>query len=220
MTDIHTSTFRGHEFRFQRGTVHPQYSIDCFTADEKEFRDKYWLVEPGDVVVDAGASYGAYSLTAAAVGAHVIAFEPEPTVWVDLQANIDLNGWRHCCEACCSGLLDASGPVDMDSYAPHWPQGTVTRPFNMRRLDNIDLPQRIDWFKLDIEGAEERALRGAMRTIAKFRPTLIVESHIFLDHELTEKCKAVIREASGDTYSFEIVQRDPCEMIVCRPEKL
>lgn len=218
MTDIHTTTFRGHEFKFQRGTVHPQYSIDCMLADEKEFRDKYWWPKAGDVVVDAGASYGAYSLTAAAVGARVYALEPEPTVFIDLCANVQLNGFETT--LACAGLWDAGGEhVDMMSYAPHWPPGTVTRPFEMVRLDDWFKGLRLDWLKLDIEGAEERALHGAMKTIAKFSPIIICESHIFLDPDMTEKCKAVIREASGNTYSFEIVPREPCEMLIARPEE-
>ena len=94
----------------------------------------------------------------------------------------------------------------------------------MATLDDIaersqDMRDRLDWFKLDIEGAEERALRGAMKTIAKFRPTIIVEAHVFLDADLADKCEAVIREASGNTYSFERVDRDPCVMLIGRPEE-
>lgn len=221
MTAIITAAFRGHEYRFQRGTVHPQYSIDCFVADESAFREAYWHPKAGDVVVDAGASYGAYSLTAAACGARVYAFEPEPTVYVDLLANVNLNGGSVAfkCYPACLGLWDSSNDeVAMESYAPHWPPGTISRPFVMRTLDALMADaDRLDWLKLDIEGAEEKALRGATKTIARFRPTIIVEAHVFLDAELADKCEAVIREASGDTYSFERVEREPCVMVIARP---
>lgn len=217
VTDIHTATFRGHEYRFKRGTVHPQYSIDTFTDDESAFRERHWHPKAGDVVVDAGASYGAYSLTAAACGAKVYAFEPEPTVCVDLQANVALNDGD--VRVLCAGLWDENDNVDMYSYAPHWPPGTISREFHMVLLDNwLADEKRVDIIKMDVEGAEERALRGARKTIAKFRPTIICEAHVFLDADLADKCEAVIREASGDTYSFERVEREPCVMVIGRPQ--
>ena len=34
--------------------------------------------------------------------------------------------------------------------------------------------ERLDFIKMDIEGAEQRALKGAARTMAKFRPSLAI----------------------------------------------
>ena len=201
--------FRGHEFQVVSGTTHPQYSQDTFTQEEHEFREKYWHPEPGQVVVDAGASYGSYTLTALACGASVRAYEPEPSVRIDLVRNVELNGWLHRFFASSFGLWDRTALVHMSSYAPHWPKQTITGDFKMKRLDDIFDGDRLDWFKLDVEGAEERAIKGALQTIAKHKPRLIIEAHVFLDADMVSKIKALLPQ-----YSWILEERDPCVMMI------
>ena len=47
-------------------------------------------------------------------------------------------------------------------------------------LDTLDL-QRVDFMKVDIEGMEEKALRGAAETIKRCRPVLYVENNHLSD---------------------------------------
>lgn len=223
MSEIKTVDFRGHEFQVRKGSTHPEYSFFTFTGEEKDFREKYWDIKPGDVVVDAGASYGAYTLAALAAGAaHVIAFEPEPTVNPDLIANIDLNGWGVRCNVFPVGLWSQETTIEMQSYAPHWPAQTITAPFRMSTLDRviekwggIGFPQ-LDWIKIDIEGAELEALKGAVGTIRNFRPRLVVEVHTFLDVDLLPRIVEFFKKEIG-RYEFEVVDRKPCEMLIARP---
>lgn len=207
-----THTFRGHTFRVLRGSTHPEYSLHCFTDEEADFREKYWHPRPGQVVVDAGASYGAYALTAAACGALVHAFEPEPSVFCDLERNAQLNGFQM--ELHAVGLWDEASVIDMRSYAPHWPEQTITQPFTMLPLDRFNLP-RVDWLKIDVEGAEEKVLLGARRTLKRCRPTVIVECHLFLDKELSDKCERILWECGYN--AIERADRDPCLMLVAKP---
>src|SRR5688572_23377858 len=119
------------------GTVHPAYSLTCMD-EERDFRDRYWKVREGDVVIDAGASYGAYSLTALAAGAaFVFAFEPEPTIAVDLRRNLAANGWEDRCAVVESALWDKSEAVSMSDYAPHWPAQTISRAYPAAKLDDM-----------------------------------------------------------------------------------
>ena len=43
-------------------------------------------------------------------------------------------------------------------------------------VSDLRLP-RVDYIKLDIEGAEREALRGARRTLANHRPRILLESY-------------------------------------------
>jgi FkbM family methyltransferase len=211
-------TFRGHSLSVVEGAVHPAYSLACFSpeGEEHDFRERYWNIQPGDVVVDVGASYGAYTLAALAAGAaFVYAFEPEPTVAVDLQRNIDLNGWGDRCRVGTEALWSEETEVDMREYAPHWPQQTISGPYQAWPLDHV-LPriERLDWVKLDVEGAEAEALKGARWALRTFHPVCIVECHTFLDPTLTDQCRAVLQQCGYD--HFEFVQRPPCEMLIAR----
>lgn len=211
---MNTATSHGQTFNIVEGKTHPAYSLNCFD-EEREFREKYWRTEPGQVVIDAGAAYGSYTLPALALGATVYAFEPEPTVRRDLARNVAANNWQGRGHVLRLGLWDAATVVNMYDYAPHWPAGTITEPFDMVRLDDwasgtID---RLDWLKMDIEGAEERAIRGGLETIERFKPRLVIECHTFIDATLPEKIRAML-----PGYTFVEVPREPCVMLVGRAE--
>jgi FkbM family methyltransferase len=206
-------SFKGHPFRILEGTTHPAYSLECFTADEAPFRDAHWDIQPGDVVVDAGASYGAYTLTALAAGAaDVWAFEPEPTVFKDLCRNLDANGYARGEKAFAAeiALWDKAEVIDMRDYASHWPEQTITGKYNGMPLDDMTGSMtRWDWFKVDVEGCEERVIKGAMRTIQKFRPKLIIEAHTFIDQDIPKRIKEFLPR-----YRWKEVPRDPCVMMI------
>jgi hypothetical protein len=60
--------------------------------------------------------------------------------------------------------------------------------------------ERVDYIKMDIEGAEEKALRGGHETIKRFRPRLSVSVYHAEDHPKT--VPAAIKAASPD-YQME-----------------
>jgi FkbM family methyltransferase len=215
--NVHTATFRGHSFRIVEGSVHPAYSLAVFQpeGEEHDFREAHWHPKAGDVVVDVGASYGAYALTAAACGARVIAFEPEPTVAVDLERNVALNPGFDV-QVSRDALGSKRGTINMREFAPHWPEQTISGPYYATTLDAYGL-ERLDWLKVDVEGWEVEVLKGAAETLKRCKPTLIVEVHTFLGAALLVECKEAIHAHGG--YSIEEIPRDPCVLIVCTPEE-
>ncbi|MGH7247020.1 MAG: FkbM family methyltransferase, partial [Pseudomonadota bacterium] len=154
------------------------------------------LLQSGDVFLDAGANIGEVSLFAAKrVGpaGRVCAFEPLPDVAPKLRANVRLNGFRQV-EIIEAGLGDRCGeepiymrPSAFDDGSRHDGLGTLyasderSRQAGTVRVTTLDQfvsergGARVDGIKLDIEGAELAALRGAASTIERFRPWLIVE---------------------------------------------
>ena len=208
--------WRGRQFKAASGSLHPAYSLHTFD-EEKDFKEEHWNVEEGDTVFDVGASYGAYTLPALCTGAVVHAFEPEPSVWADLMLNVELNGWNARCFATCGGLWDKVGEVDMKSYAPHWPQHTITGKYKMDTLDGVVKSRGVEamnWLKIDVEGAEMQVLDGGVDAIALMRPKIIVEVHTFLDATLLPRCKALLE---WHNYALIEVPRDPCIMLVGTP---
>lgn len=212
--------FKEKTFIVDQGTTHPAYSLFTFTDEEAEFRNKYWNITDGDVVIDVGSSYGSYALTACVMGATVYCFEPESTVYQDLVKNINLNNWNSKCIAYNCALWDSVQEVDMRQYATHWPAQTITSKYMANTLDNIVVNKqisKIDWIKIDVEGVEEKVLKGAANTISQFTPNLIIECHNFIDADISKRVKDFINTLGE--YDIQEVNRDPCIMIIAKAKK-
>ncbi|GCD20842.1 hypothetical protein CTKZ_24040 [Cellulomonas algicola] len=143
-------------------------------------------------VVDVGANTGVYSLVAASVpGTTVHAFEPYAPVAAMLRENLTLNstGRRvHVVEAAVSdveGQLDLYVPPDVglvetsSSTDPGFKGGELRRvQVRAVTLDgwwaSAGRP-RVGVVKVDVEGAEERTLRGARTVLRECRPWVVLE---------------------------------------------
>lgn len=144
------------------------------------------LLEPGDVFIDGGANIGLFTvLAAASVGRHgrVIACEPSPATMALLRANVELNGfdWVQAREV---ALAEAPGRLRMQvfdpgsgfsSFAPA--TGGSEVEVEVTTLDELAgaVLEQVKLVKLDVEGAELRALRGAARLLDGPRPDFIIE---------------------------------------------
>lgn len=137
-------------------------------------------IKSGDTVVDGGANIGdnaiAYArATAGSSTGQVIAFEPNPLAFECLRRN--MAGHTHVqCERL--GLSDRHDRmelvVDPNAGAGHLRGSSAQGAIEVAPLDQWKLP-RLAFFKLDIEGMEVRALRGAVQTIRRCRPVMYIE---------------------------------------------
>jgi FkbM family methyltransferase len=129
-------------------------------------------IKEGDWVVDGGACIGDHTiayLNKVGSQGHVLAFEPNHLAFECLKHN--------CKGAACLpfGLSDLSGNAGILQN----PNSGASRLVNgdgiiLVRLDDYELP-RLDFLKLDVEGWELKALRGAESTIEKHRPIMWIE---------------------------------------------
>lgn len=152
------------------------------------------LAQPGMVVVDAGANIGQYSLIAGRrVGSsgYVHAFEPVPGNARRLEAHIARNGLSGVVRANRLALWDDERMLTMhltrvdrqkgnatNFSAGESPDAVETVVCQARRLDDYAREvgfNRFDLLKIDVEGAELRALRGAGDLLERFRPTILME---------------------------------------------
>ncbi len=164
-----------------------------------------WVApQPGNVVVDIGAHIGWYSIQAAkAVGiaGRVIALEPDESNRNQLERNLTLNQIANHTIVPLAAW-SATGPVHWSpSEVSVWNKIDETRgptTVNAISLDDLvsrlSLP-RVDWIKMDIEGAETEALVGAEVTLRRFHPALFIEVH-----ECTEQVRSML---AGFGYSIE-----------------
>jgi FkbM family methyltransferase len=149
--------------------------------------DELCKVEPGDVVIDAGGCWGDTALQFAyEVGpkGHVYTFEFAPGNLEVMRQNIALNphlGPRitileHPIGAVSGGKMFymESGPasrIASTKLDDRYMECTVLSIDGMVREWN---PSSVDFIKMDIEGSELDALKGAEETIRKYRPKLAI----------------------------------------------
>ena len=158
----------------------PIYRL-CYRAfkaytDGPERRLLKTLLSAGDVAVDAGANIGIYSQFLSryvGLAGFVHSFEPSPENFERLQSAMrKLTNVRLCQAAVgeCSGRskLFVSDKLNVDHRA-YASEGDSRRavPIDIIALDDYFKPgQRVDFIKMDIQGYELHALRGANRVLA------------------------------------------------------
>lgn len=145
-------------------------------ADRAERELLRRILRVGDVVVDAGANIGVYSqFLARCIGATgvVHSFEPSPENFKRLQsatrklANVRLS---QAAVGECTGrsklYLSDKLNVDHRAYATE-EDSRRSMPIDIIALDDYFKPgERVDLIKIDIQGYELHALRGANRVLA------------------------------------------------------
>lgn len=146
----------------------------------------------GSVLLDIGANVGWFSLQALDVigpGGRAHAFEPNPLVLPYLKRTIALNGVEDRVTIHPEALWDDSRVMNVNLRPDDFNLGHVwlgsadDKPANVTgvgtaacvRLDDILSESRVDFVKIDIEGAEAKALAGAAETIRAHRPVIMSE---------------------------------------------
>ena len=145
-------------------------------------------IGPGARVLDVGANIGLYSLLAAKRGASVFAIEADPQNAAKLRHHIEINGFGERVAVFEFAAFDEPSTISLfrnpiNSGGSNCFDGTdeVTIPANT--IDSLGLPP-IDICKMDIEGAEARAILGMQETITRskgmrlfveYNPTLTVD---------------------------------------------
>ena len=183
-----------------------------------EYGDGVRGVHAGDVVLDCGASVGVFTRKALASGAsRVVAIEPAPWALECLRRNLAPEIAQGRVVVYPKGVWDRDDNLEL-SVGPDvsttagtlvLAQGkvgmAVVVPLTTidRLTSELNLP-RVDFIKMDIEGAEPNALRGAARTVARFHPRLAIS----LEHRATDPdtIPALTRELWPDYH----VECGPC----------
>jgi len=166
-----------------------QISKGTFKTDEPEYKMLHQLINPGDWIVDIGANVGHYtkrfSELAGAYG-RVIAFEPVPTTFSLLAANVQLFAHSNVTliNAAVSDKCNVVGitipkfSTGLDNYyEAHLSSDTETALSVLTlSLDSLKISQRIALIKIDAEGHESFVLSGMQELLLKYHPILIVET--------------------------------------------
>ncbi len=156
------------------------------------------FVHAGDIVLDCGASDGDFTREALQAGAMlVVSIEISPAAVECLRRNLAQPIADRRAIVYPKGVWDSQGTLRLNvsdsNFAansvvlrPDGSHGDVEAPLTTidRIVGELGLP-RVDFIKMDIEGAEVNALAGARATITKFKPRLSIATEHKPDDEVT-----------------------------------
>ena len=166
--------------------------------DRKVYGSGVHFIHPGDIVLDCGASDGDFTREALQAGAKkVVAIELAPQSVECLRRNLagEMSAGRVVVYP--KGVWDKEDQIMLnvsdDNFAAN---SVVMRPESSHKgatvpLTTIDrivvelgLP-RVDFIKMDVEGAERRAIAGASDTLTRYKPRLAITTEHGPDDERT-----------------------------------
>jgi FkbM family methyltransferase len=172
------------------------------------------LVPRGGTAVDVGANQGLFSYALSYIADRVVAFEPNPDY-----ASFARWMLRGRAEVHQLALSDASGrgtlyvPLSDDGMVLHFAgslqrthsqfRSMETHDVDIRTLDGFGL-EGVHFIKADVEGNEREVLDGARTTIARDRPTILLE---LLSGTHADPAAATGAICEGFGYDAFIVQR-------------
>jgi FkbM family methyltransferase len=166
-------------------------SIRAETFENAETQLLEKILEPGMVAIDAGAHRGYYTLLASSLigeGGSVISFEPSPRERRWLRLHRFANGRRNVKieksalgskEETAEFFLTLGKQTGLNSL--RYPKGVLySLPIQVKvvSLDHYyrdSAMQRLDFIKMDVEGAEKEVLMGGRDCLRQARPMIMCE---------------------------------------------
>lgn len=169
------------------------------------------LISPGATVVDAGANIGYMTVLAgvmAGSGGKVLSFEPHPDLFAVLRRNIGKaceSGAAAAFEPHQAALGDVPGTARLQLPSEFESNDGIARiggealaggrsiTVNVVTLDDVLAGSRVDVLKIDVEGYEPQALKGASQALASRR----IRHVVFEDLAVNESEAVRILRDSG-----------------------
>jgi FkbM family methyltransferase len=205
------------------GDVDNQLLNGSFEASELRFVEKY--LRPGMTVLDVGAHHGLYTLLAArrvGKGGRVIAFEPSERERSLLARHLRLNrcgrvtieNWAVGSERGKAQLFLVEGGEDgcNSLRSPRTAAKSHTTEVEVISLDEYITANKIgnvDFLKLDIEGAELDALKGARGLLTSSeRPVVLAEVYEIRSEPWGYKSREIVTFLEGLGYQWHRVAAD------------
>ena len=175
------------------------------------------------VFMDVGANVGAYLFTLEnhLKPENIYAFEPNPKLFKRLGRLFPKVNLSSVALSDISTIAEFKIPVIngekvhtrgtlQTSIKEKNEEKTILQKVDVKPLDELDLKfQKLDFIKIDVEGNEMQTLRGAKKTIEKFKPILMVEME---QRHHKENLWTLISEISDWGYSVNYLDRESLKL--------
>ena len=108
--------FHDSVYKFRNARV-PFHEAGWYFHSEEIMRHFHWKIAPDEVVIDVGACFGSYTITALLQGAFVESFEPHPLLYTELCHNVSINKLSARFRAVNKAVWSESGKIlDLPQY--------------------------------------------------------------------------------------------------------
>ena len=189
---------------FKEHTISFQTYKNCIISDhirrgyrweeyQHNLASKY--INSDSVVVEIGAHIGSLTMVFSKLAKTVYAFEPTKESFDLLNKNISLNecknviskqvgvgdkiestkiGWIGNNNSGATILEGGMVTNEVLSSAENGSTNSIETKIDLINLDVLTL-DRLDYLKIDVEGYEEKVIKGGLNTIKKFKPIIVME---------------------------------------------
>ena len=159
----------------------------------EEYKDRDFVIQPSDIVVDIGAHIGAFSIWAArqALTGKVYAFEPNTENYDLLLENRQLNKLTNL-EVFNVAASDVNGEaafynsehssVSHSLVDPGAENTTKVRTVSLAGILTENRIERVNYLKIDAEGAEYLIVLNTPPEVLRRVDKIFIEYHDYLDH--------------------------------------
>jgi FkbM family methyltransferase len=152
------------------------------------------VIKPGDIILEIGAHIGVFTIRLArwaGSAGHVYAFEPCPASLRALSDHLAFNGVSDRVSIVPAAVSDVAGRAAFyfdgtsgeNTLSPRHGRLPFAHPIEVEviTIDDFCSERAIipSFIKIDIEGYELHALRGAARTVRRCHPAILLEMHPF-----------------------------------------
>ena len=159
--------------------------------------EKY--ITENSVVIECGCHIGTHTVVLSSLCSKIYGFEPMPQTHMLLMKNIELNNIKNAViykkgvsnkEGFTKYAWTEHGNIGASSLDDN-PMGKppnhsyvidcrdISSSIELTTVDSMEL-DKLDFMKIDVEGYETLVIEGAMNTIIKFKPVIVME--VWKDH--------------------------------------
>ncbi len=159
------------------------------------------IAKQSNIIFDVGAYTGIYTLISGKVNgrAKIYSFEPNPLIYEALKKNVKNNRLSKRCVLINSALSNSTEErylfQNAEFHTSQFSLREYTKDSKKIKVSTIELDifsreqnlKTLDLMKIDAEGFEENIISGGLKTLAKFRPIILMEA--LTDKELNNQKK-------------------------------
>ena len=197
------------------------------------------LLKEGDTFIDIGGHVGFFSIVSSAlvgVSGRVYTFEPEPKNYLHLLQHIQVNNLRNITPHCWavgdqSKMVVFNQNQDCDGGHSLWDCGKFGNNVKSREnpvriatyMASLDVElagrdlSKLRLVKVDVEGAEELALRGMEQILKTHQPFVVAEIHEFGLHQMGSSGQALRKYMESLGYITYLLEKEEPESLVGKP---